>query len=131
LQPYSAPGRGKRNHDVAETHLDEDVLTGSEMTAAAEGRPSRRGSAVAAFLGWPRPSWRDTRVDFDLLFICLNATALLAWHCSGGVVTPELATAVLVVCDAWFAVSLEFGTSAASTVLGEAPLADLIFTKSI
>ncbi|MCX4885838.1 MULTISPECIES: hypothetical protein [unclassified Streptomyces] len=73
--------------------------------------------------------WRAVWVGFDvLLLVAMASTAILGWLRHRAVMVSALATAVLLVCDAWFDVSLSFGTSevwpsAALAVFGELPLA--------
>ena len=73
--------------------------------------------------------WRTAWVGFDVLLLAAaGATAVLSRKGHGGAVMAALATAVLLVCDAWFDVSLDFGTpavwaSAALAVFVELPLA--------
>lgn len=56
--------------------------------------------------------WRVTWVGFDaLLLVAMGATALLGWRRRGAAQAAAFATAVLLICDAWFDVSLDFGTS--------------------
>lgn len=80
--------------------------------------------------------WGATWVGFDgLLFAALAATAFLGWRRRPGVVHAALATAVLLVCDAWFDVSLDFGTadvwsSAALALFVELPLAAYLFRQA-
>ncbi|MEU1601318.1 hypothetical protein ABZ468_53825 [Streptomyces sp. NPDC005708] len=77
-------------------------------------------------------AWRTTWVGFDImLLIALATTAVLGKRRNLAMVIPALATAVLLVCDAWFDVSLEFGTSAvwasvALAVFVELPMAAFI-----
>lgn len=77
-------------------------------------------------------AWRTTWVGFDImLLIALGTTAVLGKRSKRAMVLPALATAVLLVCDAWFDVSLEFGTSAvwasaALAVFVELPMAAFI-----
>jgi hypothetical protein len=53
-----------------------------------------------------------TWVGFDaLLMVAMAATALLGWLRHRAVIVSATATAVLLICDAWFDVSLAFGTS--------------------
>ncbi len=55
--------------------------------------------------------WRVTWVGFDaLLMVAMAATALLGWLRHRAVIVSATATAVLI-CDAWFDVSLAFGTA--------------------
>jgi hypothetical protein len=73
-------------------------------------------------------SWRVTWVGFDgLLLAAMASTVFFGWR-RRAVVIPALTTAVLLVCDAWFDVSLDFGTpdvwtSAALAAFVELPLA--------
>ncbi|MET7571681.1 hypothetical protein ABZT04_24690 [Streptomyces sp. NPDC005492] len=73
--------------------------------------------------------WRLTWVGFDiLLVVAMASTAVLGWQRHRAVIIAALATAVLLICDAWFDVSLAFGTSdvwfaAALAVFAELPLA--------
>jgi hypothetical protein len=56
--------------------------------------------------------WRVTWVGFDaLLMVAMAATALLGWLRHRAVIVSATTTAVLLICDAWFDVSLAFGTS--------------------
>ncbi|MER6375449.1 hypothetical protein ABT255_45540 [Streptomyces mirabilis] len=56
--------------------------------------------------------WRVTWVGFDaLLMVAMAATALLGWLRHRAVIVSATATAVLLICDAWFDVSLAFGTA--------------------
>ncbi|MEU8589194.1 hypothetical protein AB0C59_19635 [Streptomyces sp. NPDC048664] len=77
-------------------------------------------------------AWRTTWVGFDvMLLVALAATAALGRRRHRAVVIPALASAVLLVCDAWFDVSLEFGTpdvwgAAALAVFVELPMAAFI-----
>lgn len=66
-------------------------------------------------------AWRTTWVGFDvLLLVSLAATAILAWRRHRAALLTSVASAVLLICDAWFDVSLDFGTS---SVWGSAALA--------
>ncbi|MFF4507831.1 hypothetical protein [Streptomyces sp. NPDC001401] len=73
--------------------------------------------------------WRATWVGFDVLLVAAMAsTAILGWLRHRTVIMAALATAVLLICDAWFDVSLALGTSeiwpsAALAVFAELPLA--------
>ncbi|MET7486373.1 hypothetical protein [Streptomyces sp. NPDC005538] len=79
--------------------------------------------------GYEVHQWRLTWVGFDvLLVVAMASTALLGWRRHRAVIVAALATAVLLICDAWFDVSLAFGTSdvwfaAALAVFAELPLA--------
>ncbi|KPI16442.1 hypothetical protein OK006_10694 [Actinobacteria bacterium OK006] len=81
-------------------------------------------------------AWRTTWVGFDiLLFTALGTTAILGMRRHRAVVIPALAAAVLLVCDAWFDVSLEFGTpavwvSAALAVFVELPMAAFLVQRT-
>jgi hypothetical protein len=56
--------------------------------------------------------WRVTWVGFDaLLMVAMASTALLGWLRHRAVIVAGTTTAVLLICDAWFDVSLAFGTS--------------------
>ncbi|MER6125844.1 hypothetical protein ABT173_25090 [Streptomyces sp. NPDC001795] len=80
-------------------------------------------------------AWRTTWVGFDILLLsAFVATAVLGLRRHRAAVIPALATAVLLVCDAWFDVSLAFGTpgvwaSAALAVFVELPTAVYIFRR--
>ncbi|MFJ8363474.1 hypothetical protein [Streptomyces sp. NPDC093984] len=80
-------------------------------------------------------AWRTTWVGFDILLLtALGATAVLGMRRHRAVVLPALATAVLLVCDAWFDVSLALGTSAvwmsaALAVFVELPMAAFLFHR--
>jgi hypothetical protein len=73
-------------------------------------------------------TWRVTWVGFDaLLLAAMASTVFFGWR-RRIVVIPALTTAVLLICDAWFDVSLDFGTpdvwtSAALAAFVELPLA--------
>jgi len=79
--------------------------------------------------GYEVHHWRVTWVGFDvLLVLAMASTAILGWLRHRAVIVAGLATAVLLICDAWFDVSLAFGTSevwlsAALAVFAELPLA--------
>lgn len=69
-------------------------------------------------------AWRTTWVGFDVLLLAaLAATAVLAWRRHRAALVTSVATAVLLICDAWFDVSLDFGTPA---VWGSAALAAFV-----
>ncbi|MFF4211211.1 hypothetical protein ACFYZE_18025 [Streptomyces sp. NPDC001796] len=80
-------------------------------------------------------AWRTTWVGFDILLLtALGATAVLGMRRHRAVVLPALATAVLLVCDAWFDVSLALGTSAVWLSAGlalfvELPMAAFLFHR--
>lgn len=79
--------------------------------------------------GYQVHHWRVTWVGFDVLLVVgMASTALLGWLRHRAVVMAAVATALLLICDAWFDVSLAFGTpeiwlSAALAVFAELPLA--------
>ncbi|MET9912985.1 hypothetical protein ABZZ74_40505 [Streptomyces sp. NPDC006476] len=79
--------------------------------------------------GYQVHHWRVTWVGFDvLLVVAMASTALLGRLRHRAVIVAALATALLLICDAWFDVSLAFGTpeiwlSAALAVFAELPLA--------
>ncbi|GAA3825647.1 hypothetical protein [Streptomyces chiangmaiensis] len=80
-------------------------------------------------------AWRTTWVGFDILLLtALGATAVLGKRRHRAVVIPALSSAVLLVCDAWFDVSLALGTpavwaSAALAVFVELPMAAFLFHR--
>ncbi|WP_405539327.1 hypothetical protein OG787_45465 [Streptomyces sp. NBC_00075] len=73
--------------------------------------------------------WRATWVGFDVLLVAAMASTVhFGWRRRRAVVASAIATAVLLVCDAWFDVSLAFGTpdiwlSGALAVFVELPMA--------
>ncbi|NUQ95564.1 MAG: hypothetical protein HOY79_03035 [Streptomyces sp.] len=79
--------------------------------------------------GYQVHHWRVTWVGFDgLLVVAMASTALLGWLRHRAVIVTAVATALLLICDAWFDVSLAFGTpeiwlSAALALFAELPLA--------
>ena len=85
--------------------------------------------AVTLPSGYEVHQWRLTWVGFDvLLVVAMASTALLGWRRNRAVILAALTTSVLLICDAWFDVSLAFGTSdvwfaAALAVFAELPLA--------
>ena len=80
--------------------------------------------------------WRLTWVGFDtLLLFGLGSTAYLAWRGRQMVIATSIGTAVLLICDAWFDISLDLGTpdvwtSLASAAFIELPLAALLIQRS-
>ena len=80
-------------------------------------------------------AWRTTWVGFDILLLAsLAATGILAWRRHRAALMTSVATAVLLVCDAWFDVSLDFGTpaiwaSAALAVFVELPIAAFLLRR--
>jgi hypothetical protein len=79
--------------------------------------------------------WRVTWVGFDvLLVVAMASTAFFGRRRRRAVVVSALATAVLLVCDAWFDVSLDFGTpdiwmSGALALFVELPLAAFLIHR--
>jgi len=79
--------------------------------------------------------WRLTWAGFDVLLIAaLAGTALLGRRRHPAAIVAVLLTAVLLICDAWFDVSLALGTpavwwSAALAVFVELPLAAFLLRK--
>lgn len=77
--------------------------------------------------------WKVAWVGFDIaLVLSLAATAWLAWDRRQLMLPSTLISATLLVCDAWFDVALNWGTSdlmwaVASAVFAELPLAALLF----
>ncbi|MFJ6391429.1 hypothetical protein ACIQJT_27900 [Streptomyces sp. NPDC091972] len=82
--------------------------------------------------GYTVRQWRTTWVGFDvLLLLAMAATALLGRRRHRGVVVAAVSTGALLVCDAWFDVSLALGTpdvwgAAALAVCVELPLAGFL-----
>ena len=80
--------------------------------------------------------WRGTWVGFDIMLATtFAATAILGIRRHRAVVIFALATAVLLVCDAWFDVSLALGTSdvwaaAGLAVFVELPTAAYLFHRT-
>jgi hypothetical protein len=85
--------------------------------------------------GYEVHQWRLTWVGFDvLLVVAMASTALLGWRRNRAVILAALTTSVLLICDAWFDVSLAFGTSevwlaAALAVFAELPLAGYLIHR--
>ena len=81
--------------------------------------------------------WRTAWVGFDgLLVFSMACTALLGWRRHRAVAAAAVATAALLVCDAWFDVSLALGSpdvwlSAALAVAVELPLAAFLLRKAL
>ncbi|MEH0516676.1 hypothetical protein QBC31_39245 [Streptomyces sp. B21-079] len=79
--------------------------------------------------------WRLAWVGFDvLLVVATAATAILGWLRNKAVIVPAVGMAVLLICDAWFDVSLTFGTSGvwlsvALAVFAELPLAAYLIVR--
>jgi hypothetical protein len=80
--------------------------------------------------------WRLTWVGFDVLLIAaLACTALLAWRSSRSVILYAHATAVLLICDTWFDISLDAGTgdvwmAGGLAMLTELPLAVFLIHRA-
>ncbi|MBS2963740.1 hypothetical protein KGA66_11820 [Actinocrinis puniceicyclus] len=95
------------------------------------------------FLGLSLPDqhranhWRLTWTGFDgLLLLALGATVYLGWRGRQAVIPGAIVTATLLVCDAWFDVTLDLGTagvwwSVASAVLIELPLAVFFLSRAL
>jgi len=85
--------------------------------------------------GYTVRQWRVTWVGFDiLLLLAMAATAVLGWRRNRAVVVAAVSTGALLVCDAWFDVSLALGTpdvwwSVALAVFVELPLAAFLIRK--
>ncbi|MFC8432904.1 hypothetical protein [Streptomyces sp. NPDC057253] len=85
--------------------------------------------------GYTVRQWRVTWVGFDiLLLVAMAATAVLGWRRNRAVVVAAVSTGALLVCDAWFDVSLALGTpdvwwSVALAVFVELPLAAFLIRK--
>jgi hypothetical protein len=80
--------------------------------------------------------WRLAWAGFDgLLLISMSLTVYLGWRRKQAIVPAAIATATLLVCDAWFDISLDLGTSdiwwsIASAVLIELPLAAFLLHRA-
>ncbi|MGW7243842.1 hypothetical protein [Streptomyces sp. NPDC054804] len=80
--------------------------------------------------------WRLTWVGFDVLLImALASTALPAWRRSRSVILYAHATAVLLICDPWFDISLDAGTedvwmAGGLALVAEVPLADFLIYRA-
>jgi len=81
--------------------------------------------------------WRLTWAGFDgLLLLGMALTVYLGWRRRQAVVPAAVATATLLICDAWFDISLDLGTpdvwwSVASAVLVELPLAGFFLHRAL
>lgn len=81
-------------------------------------------------------AWNATWVGFDVLLLAgFTATAILGWRRHRAVALPALGTGVLLVCDAWFDVSLDIGSSglwlsAALALFVELPMAGFLFHRA-
>ena len=73
--------------------------------------------------------WRLAWSGFDvMLLLAMTATAYLGWRQRQAVIASAIATATLLICDAWFDIALDLGTrdiwtSLASAAFIELPLA--------
>jgi hypothetical protein len=80
--------------------------------------------------------WRTAWVGFDCAeLIAFAVTAWSAWRRRQVTMPASLVSAVLLLCDAWFDVSLSWGTSeqwasVATALFGELPLAFLLWRSS-
>jgi hypothetical protein len=85
----------------------------------------------------PAEQWRVAWVGFDILLVgALLATAIAAWLKRQIVIVSAVVTATLLVCDAWFDVSLDWGTadgtaSILSAVFCELPLAGYLMGSAL
>ena len=81
-------------------------------------------------------SWRTSWVGFDLMLLALLATlGWAAWRRRHLILPTMIATGTLLLCDAWFDVSLswngkEGGASLVTAVVAEVPLAILLFARA-
>lgn len=87
--------------------------------------------AVSLPMHYTTDTWALTWVGFDtLLVLCMATTAYFAWRRRQVLVVSSFATAVLLVCDAWFdlttAASGDRWTAVASAAFLELPLAGLL-----
>lgn len=80
-------------------------------------------------------SWRLTWVGFDvMLIVAMACTAFFGLRRHRAVLASALATAVLLICDAWFDVSLDIGTpdiwmSVGLAVFAELPMAAFLIHR--
>lgn len=81
--------------------------------------------------------WRLAWVGFDgLLLLAMTMTVYLGWRRRQAVIAAAMVTATLLICDAWFDISLDLGTSdiwwsLGSAVLIELPLAAFFITRAL
>lgn len=92
------------------------------------------------FLGFTLPpqyksdDWPLVWLGFDVLLLgSLAATAYLVWRQRQLAVVAAIITGTLLICDAWFDMTLaagarDFGITVLTAVFGELPLAALLFT---
>ncbi|MFB7665500.1 hypothetical protein ACFC1R_16360 [Kitasatospora sp. NPDC056138] len=149
--PDRAPDPG-RTPDPGNGRVEDWRSVLGQDFARTTARQRRRGLAVMlvccvalvpwiAFLAETLPvhyesrQWRLAWVGFDIaLLAALAATAWAGWRRRQLIVPFALASAVLLLCDAWFDVMLAWGTddlrwSLASAVLVELPLAGLLLNR--
>lgn len=80
--------------------------------------------------------WRLTWAGFDgLLLLSMSLTVYLGWRRRQAVIPMAIATATLLICDAWFDITLDLGSpdvwwSVASAVLIELPLAAFFINRA-
>lgn len=80
--------------------------------------------------------WRLVWTGFDiLLFASLAGTAYLGWRRRQAVIAGAVISATLLICDAWFDITLDLGTpgiwgSLASAFLVEVPLAGFLLWRA-
>jgi hypothetical protein len=80
--------------------------------------------------------WRLAWSGFDvLLLFAMTATAYLGWRQRQAVIAGAIATATLLICDAWFDIALDLGTrdvwmSLASAAFVELPLAAFFLRRA-
>lgn len=80
--------------------------------------------------------WRLTWVGFDVLLLLMMAlTAFFGWRRRQAVIGSAIVTGTLLVCDAWFDITLDLGTSGiwmslGSAMLIELPLAFFLFSRA-
>lgn len=80
--------------------------------------------------------WRVAWVGFDVALLAVFAvTAWAAWRCRQVLIVCLIVTATLLLCDAWFDLTLDWGTKAfmwslVSAVFAEVPVAILMITAA-
>jgi len=93
--------------------------------------------AVSLPTNYVASQWKVAWVGFDIaLVMMLSWTAWNGWQRRQMLVPSAMITATLLVCDAWFDVVLDWGTSdmwwsLATAVLGELPLAALLLRVAL
>jgi len=81
--------------------------------------------------------WKLTWAGFDgLLLIGMSLTVYFGWRRRQAVILAAVGTATLLICDAWFDISLDVGTpdvwwSVGSAVLVELPLAAFFLRRAL